>query len=187
VVSLQSINQVAAALSRANDILWQCRIAFRACEIIELDADAEDNGGMYVAGSAVFHRFRAMLLKPCVHLFFVKDVEDRANPQATTLGVESRARFGAEYNGKPVETPVGVVESEGADLGGTIAHEIAHGLGLKHNNEDPDPAVQSGPDNLMTPTGGTKLQPSQISGTALYSWWRSWTGPAATCLPGKLQ
>ena len=149
---------------------------------IQGTAAAEQVGGVARSESAVFAEFTKRFQRPCVHLFFVDNVEKQDDPDTenkATRGVTGQVDVDTKKEGKPVPNAICVVESDD-EIASTIAHEIGHGLGLPHAEDHPaedmkaatdgpEKGIKGGSDNLMraTPTG-SKLRKSQCDRMLAY-------------------
>jgi hypothetical protein len=140
-------------------------------------ADDESDGVKKIGGSVVLDSYFKKLRKPCIHLFFVAGVKDAkdTDPNHKQTGVTAKQSIGAKLGGNKVNTSMCLIDSQATDLAETIAHEIGHGLELKHSDAkdpaqlDPDPAVQADKNNLMKAVdGGKSLQESQCKAMRAY-------------------
>lgn len=187
--SQSAINDIANQVREANRILAQCNFQLRLCHIYVLDTHqvrTHDNqrrlseqlfneeGIIYSEKNSYFpirELYRALRVHHsdkfdprCAHIFFAEDVQK--SPEEPDTNQRSRVGIGVSMHPggrtrRAVWTPTGIVETGGS----TIAHEVGHGMKLKHVEEEDGYDAEQDKNNLMkgNPPHGTDLNDSQCT------------------------
>lgn len=182
-----AINDGAQQMREANSIFSQCDFQMTLCAVYVLDTNQvtvpgtndtlaeslfNENGVLYSDTDpspteklyeTLGERFHRLFHEDCIHIFFTNDVQRSPDEPDSDMreihGVGGYATERARTRNRQ-RTPIAIVENSG----NTIAHEVGHGLGLPHVEEDDDFNPDQDDQNLMRehPTG-TRLKPSQCT------------------------